>query len=736
MSDQQIASRQRSSAFRWAAPAAARKPVAALSSGIALTLLLIGALQPHAVASRAAAGVGSAEMPGQTEKPARAEIPGQVEMPGQAETPGQIEAPNILWLSSEDNGPQLGAYGDTFSDTPNLDALAQRGMIYSVAWSNAPVCGAARSTIITGMYPPSLGSQHHRSRVPLPEGIKFFPAYLRDAGYYTTNNAKTDYNLVPAGAGAGGADVGVSAASAATVEAANAPRDALMAAAWHESSNRAHWRDRPEGAPFFSVFNFGISHESRIRSRPHVAVHDPAAVRVPAYHPDAPEVRADWAQYYDKITEMDAQAGGRLAELEADGLADRTIVVYFGDHGPGLPRGKRSTMDSGLRVPLIVYVPERFRHLAPADWAPGRTNDRLVGFVDLAPTMLSLAGIEPPGHMQGRAFLGAHIGEPPEYLHGFRGRMDERGDLVRSVRDRRYVYVRNYLPHRPDGQHVAYMFQTPTTLVWKQLYDAGELPPEQAAYWEPRATEELYDLVADPDEVVNLAASPEHGRVLRRLRAAQRRHALEIRDLGFLPEAEVYRRTGLAATGQGMDEVEALAQPSTPYGLARDQARYNVTHVLQLAEQASDPQFYAAGDLIPALTHADSAIRYWAAVGLLIRGAVAVDLGREELWVLLGDEAPSVRIAAAEALGRYGSDADTAAALAVLLNSADLSRRPLYEVVAALNAIDYMDDRAAGSRELIAALPRERTDIPRALAIFVPALLDRILEELDELMAR
>jgi len=642
----------------------------------------------------------------------------------------QADLPNILWLSSEDNGPHLGAYGDTFADTPNLDALASRGMIYTVAWSNAPVCGPARSTIITGMYPPSLGSHHMRSRVPLPDEIRFFPAYLRAAGYHTTNNAKTDYNLVGWNSSPAGGESPPSAESGA------AGRD-LMAEAWNESSGSAHWRDRPDGAPFFAVFNFNVSHESRIRARPHEPIHDPAAVRVPAYHPDIPEVRRAWAQYYDKITEMDAQAGERLAELEADGLADSTIVVYFGDHGIGLPRGKRITKDSGLRVPLIVHVPERFRPLAPSDWVPGGANDRLVSFVDLAPTMLSLAGIEPPDHMQGSAFLGVYTGEPPAYLHGFRGRMDERDDLVRAVRDERYVYVRNYLPHRPDGQYVSYMFETPTTRAWKRLYDAGGLPPEQAAYWEARPAEELYDLRADPDEVVNLAGYSEHHDVLQRMRAVQKRHALQIRDIGFLPEAEMYRRAGLTATGQRLELGESAAAggaasaPRTPYELGRAEARYDLVRILQIAEQAADAEFFAAGDLRATLNDPDSAVRYWAAVGMLIRGAPAVRLTHDELFVLLYDESPNVRIVAAEALGRYGSDADVQAALDVLLMSADLSRRPLFEVVAALNAIDYMDERAAGVRDRLVALPLEDPRAPAPFANYVPRLLEKILADLD-----
>ena len=232
-------------------------------------------------------------------------------------------------------------------------------------------------------------------------------------------------------------------------------------------------------------------------------------MRLPAYHPDTPEVRHDWAQYYDKITEMDAIAGRHLQELEEAGLAEDTIVFFYGDNGSGMPRSKRWPYNSGLQVPLHRFTSRRSsKHLAPKDYKPGGPPDRLVGFVDFAPTLLSLAGVKAPDWMQGHAFLGSSTAPAPEYLHGLRGRMDERYDLVRSVRNERYVYIRNYMPHLIYGQYINYMFQTPTTRVWKQLYDEGKLKPPQTFFWEPKPAEELYDLQTDPDEVKNLVGSP------------------------------------------------------------------------------------------------------------------------------------------------------------------------------------------------------------------------------------
>ncbi|NND96352.1 MAG: sulfatase, partial [Pirellulaceae bacterium] len=374
------------------------------------------------------------------------------------------ERPNILWVTSEDNGPQLGCYGDDYADTPNIDALAQKSLRYKMCWSNAPVCAPARTTLISGMYATSLGGHHMRSGVTLPPDIKLYPQVLKQAGYYCTNNSKTDYNFA-------GADAG-----------------------WDESSNKAHWRNRPsDDTPFFAIFNFTVSHESKIRSKPHTLVHDPTKARVPAYQPDVPEVRRDWAQYYDKMTEMDSQVGRILKELEKDALADSTIVFYYGDHGSGMPRSKRWPFNSGLHVPLILHVPEKFKDLAPDDYMPGGKSDRLTAFVDMGPTAISLAGAKVPKNMQGVPFAGKQIGPPKQYLFGYRGRMDERIDMVRSCTDGRYVYMRHFYPDRPYLKHVEYMFSTTTTRIWKEMFDAGKLNEVQAKVWRNKPVEELFD---------------------------------------------------------------------------------------------------------------------------------------------------------------------------------------------------------------------------------------------------
>ncbi len=574
--------------------------------------------------------------------------------------------PNILWITCEDTGPELGCYGDTYADTPNLDTFASKAMRYRVAWSTAPVCAPARTTIITGVYPPSTGGQHMRSEVRMPDFMRMYPQFLREAGYYCTNNSKKDYNVKePAGV-------------------------------WDESSREAHWNKRAAGRPFFSIFNLTVSHESQLRKRPHTLKHDMAKAPVPAYHPDTPEVRHDWAQYYDKVTEMDAQAGKRLDELKEAGLMDDTIIFFYGDHGSGMPRSKRWPYNSGLHVAMIVYVPEKFKHLAPKEYESGGVSERLVGFVDLAPTLLSIVGTRPPEWMQGYAAMGKYETEPQPYIFGFRGRMDERYDMVRSVRNQRYIYIRNYKPHLIYGQHLNYMFQTPTTQVWKKMYDEGKLNAAQRVFWEPKAPEELYDLQNDPDEVNNLANSPEHQGIRRELAQALRQQVLRIRDVGFLVEAEMHRR----------------AEGTTIYEMGHDRAKYPLEKILDMADVASMMKPDVLDQLKAGLKDSDGGVRYWAAMGYLMRGEKAVRKGRSDLRAVLEDESPSVRIVAARALGQYGNKADLELALAVLKELAPPDKNGAYVSILDLNAVDALGEKAAPLWDMIKKMPTKDPKAP------------------------
>lgn len=441
--------------------------------------------------------------------------------------------PNILWISTEDISPDLGCYGDAYAITPNIDRLASQGARYTKAFSNAPVCAPSRSAIITGMYTTTIGSMHMRSKAVPPAGVKAFTESLRAAGYYCSNNSKTDYNFEPPPPN-------------------NRPPDTV----WDETSPRAHWRNRADKSqPFFSVFNFTVTHESQARATPEQYAknterltpaqrHDSAKAVLPPYYPDTPLVRKNWAMYYDNITAMDYLVADVLKQLEEDGLAENTIVFFWGDHGRGLPRGKRWTYDSGIRVPLLVRWPGKIQ--------PGITVDDPVMLFDLGPTALSLAGAPIPPHMQAQAFLGEQRRAPREYAFAHRDRMDEAYDMVRAVRDKRFRYIHNFNPGRPYTQYVAYLEEMPIMQELRRLnkehFALGAnygkaLTPVQLLWMAPeKPPEELYDLTTDPYEINNLAKSATHQDVLMRMRAVLDKWQKDTKDLGLVPEAELRER--------------------------------------------------------------------------------------------------------------------------------------------------------------------------------------------------
>jgi N-sulfoglucosamine sulfohydrolase len=527
------------------------------------------------------------------------------------------DRPNVLWITSEDNSPLLGCYGDKNARTPHLDKLASQGVLYTNAFANAPVCAPSRSTLIMGIYATTAGTQNMRSSFRVPEQVRLYPRYLKDAGYFITNQIKTDYNL-------SGSDAG-----------------------W---DNGKDWTGRKEGQPFFSIINLGISHESSMHSEKRKAPQTEFNITPPPYHPDVPEIRTDWAYYYEIMSRMDKEVGDILQRLEKDGLAEDTIVFYYSDHGGVITRSKRFLYDTGLRVPLIIRFPKKYQHLAPGE--PGTKTDRIVSFVDIPPTLLSLCGIELPKQMQGEVFLGKDAKPPREYAFAFRNRMDERYDFMRSVRDKRFRYIRNYLPHRPLGQHLNYLWKMPATRAWEAAYRDGKCNAAQRAFWEEKAPEELYDLENDPWEVNNLAEKPEFKEVLERLRKTYREHVMKTRDTGFLAEGELVAR----------------AEGSTNLDVAQDDKKYPLQKLFDAAELAAQRDEASVPKLIEMLKDEDAGVRYWAAMGCAIRGEKA----RAALSAVkdaLKDANPSVRITAAEAAIRLG---DPAAGLPVLLDALDL----------------------------------------------------------------
>lgn len=429
------------------------------------------------------------------------------------------DRPNFLWISFEDTNPFYGCYGDTVARTPNLDRLAAEGCIWTNAFSTAGVCAPARSAIITGMYPISIGTHHMRTthtnpatpELPtpysavVPHYVRCFTEYMRAAGYYCTNNFKTDYQFDP------------------------------PLTAWDELSKEGHWRNRPDlGQSFFAVFNPTRTHESGMwPERCPEITFDPDAMKLPPYFPDTPKVREAMARMYTNIEYNDQILGDLLKQIEEDGLADTTIVFHWSDHGP-LPRGKRWPYDSGIRIPMIVRW--------PAHLEPGSVSEELVSTIDLGPTVLSLAGIEVPWHMQGQAFLGPRAGPPRTYIYASRDRHDESYDMVRAVRDKHFKYIRNYSPDRPYLLWLPYRNRHPIMQEMWRLYAAGKLDGPQLLMFQPRPVEELYDTRRDPYEMHNLAGDAGYERELMRLRQALDAWIREVGDLGQIPEAEMLRR--------------------------------------------------------------------------------------------------------------------------------------------------------------------------------------------------
>ena len=531
------------------------------------------------------------------------------------------DQPNILWISCEDISPLLGCYGVAGADTPNLDQLAAEGTLFTHAFSCHGVCAPSRTGIITGLSPISLGANHMRSKVRLPADIRLFPELLREAGYYCTNNSKTDYNL-----------------------------EWNQKRVWDENSGKAHWKNRPRPEqPFFAVFNLTMTHESKVWPSGWTGIvnelsqqrrHGLNDFTVPPIYPESEAVRGDRARLADLITVMDAEAGRLLQELKDAGELERTVIMFWSDHGNGLPRAKRWTYDSGARVPLIVRLPRSLQTL-PGALPRGSRDDRMVSLLDLGPTVLELAGVTTPETMQGRPFLGprAHAGH--EFIYGARDRLDERQDMVRTVRSHRYRYVRNFMPWLPALQHVEYGERNETLREIRRQATSGTLPDVIRQWLVPRAPEELYDLETDPWETDNLITRPELAGVVNELRAACDEWQRAAVDVHLLPEALL----------------EEESQERDRYGLLRGPGGSQRLESLLAAAKNSA----AAGRGQPALTSLESADPgelCWRCMQTSRGGNVDADLSA--VAAAAKHSSPSVRMFAAGALARSGKASEAA----------------------------------------------------------------------------
>lgn len=521
------------------------------------------------------------------------------------------DLPNILWISVEDISPDIGCYGDKNAHTPVLDNLAETGIRYSNAIANAPVCAPARSTIITGMYPTSFGSQHMRCKGLMPEGFQYYPQLLREKGYYCSNNVKEDYNLV-----------------------------FDSKAIWDASDKEAHWRNRPnKSKPFFSIFNLTLTHESCINSKekhdrvtadlPKHLRANPKELVLPPYYPDTEKVRELWARHYDNISMMDIRVGSILKELEDDGLAENTIVIFFSDHGTGSPRHKRWLYDSGIKVPLIVKAPEKYKHLLRGK--PGSVNDEIVCFIDLAPTALNLAKANIPENMQGRAFLGNNLKPERAFAYSGRDRMDERYDMQRSVRSKDFKYIRYYESYKPYTQYMNTPEKGEIMSAIREAAKNGTLPKAGLHIAEDsKPDEELFDLEIDPWELNNLANDPKFQDKLIEMRQAHARWSDNTKDSGLIPETIM--RAWEKKFGKSIYTI--LREQNVPINEIRE------------AALGKDPMMLTA-----ALDHKNEAVRYWAAISLGNNDELKTHTTSiKKLNALLGDETPAVRIAAARAL--------------------------------------------------------------------------------------
>lgn len=575
--------------------------------------------------------------------------------------------PNILWLVSEDNNPFLGAYGDRIAHTPNIDALARRGLLFRHVFSAAPVCAPSRFGILTGVHPESCAPANQmRATAILPPEIRTYPEYLREAGYYCTNNAKTDFNC-----------------------------NADPATIFDESSGTAHYRNRPAGQPFFAIFNHMTSHESS-QFAPVTGEVTPDRVRVPAYLPDTPEVRATIAQYYNSIDVMDREIGAKIKELEDAGLAEDTIIFYYSDNGGVLPRSKRYCYNEGLRCAMIVAFPPKWQHLAPA--AMGTEIRTPVMLLDLAPTLLSLLGSAAPSQMQGTAFLGPQARSRGPYAFGMRNRMDERYDFVRAATDGRFHYIRNYTPHRVF-QHGAYEWQSPAYRSWEREYRAGRLNEVQRRFFEgQRAFEELYDLASDPDSVTNLAASPAHAARLQTMRKAMDDHMLAIVDNGFIPE--------------GM--------PQEGYRNSRDAQAYPLARLMDIGAKAASRDRAHVGAFAAMLADVHPLVRHWAAQGLLMLGRDAAPARAALEAMMRSDAVAQNRVVAAEAVAAIAPSVEAVTALAAILDGGD----PWPVRLQAINALTFLGEQARAVLPSIKAAALNNQEYLRNAGRYLEAVLE------------
>lgn len=559
-----------------------------------------------------------------------------------------IDPPNIVWITSEDNSKHyMKLFDENGVATPNIEKLASHGVVFNHAFSNAPVCSVARSTLISGSYTPRIGAQFHRKikQVPMEAGVEMFPAYLRSAGYYTTNNAKEDYNLIKS--------------------------DSI----WDDSSKKASYKNRAEGQPFFHVVNLGDSHESRLHFSEEKMNNTPTktdakTVFVQPNHPNTDLFKYTNAYYRDKMIHIDKQLGDIVNELEKDGLLENTIIFYFGDHGGVLPGSKGYIYETGLHVPLVVRVPEKYKHLVNAQI--GGREDAFVSFKDFGPTVLNLAGVKVPEKMDGKPFMGDNVSA--EYLnecdetYSYADRFDEKYDMVRAVRKGKYKYMRSYQPFNFDGLMNNYRYKQLAYKEWAQLYDQGKLNEVQAAFFKKRPVELLFDVEADPFETKNLADDESFKTTLLELREKLNSWVVGMPDLSFYPEHYLIENAFQNPVKFGQDHKEDIKR----YIEISNLSLLNFDEAKQALEKSLNSQ--------------DPWERYWALINCSIFGEEAKTFLPKIIEISKTDSELINKVRAAEylALIKHSSPVE------VMTNALYESTKPA-EALLIINCIVLMD---------------------------------------------
>lgn len=543
------------------------------------------------------------------------------------------DKPNIVWLTTEDNSAcWYRLYNEKGgAPMPNIERLAKNGLVFDNAYSCGAVCSVARSTIISGMYAPRIGSQYHRKAIPvaMPVGQKMFPAYLRKAGYYTTNHYKQDYNFIASD------EKGV----------------------WDESSKKATFRNRADGQPFFHVQNFHVTHEGQLfKGLPEGVepVIPPDKVNLFPYHPDTPLMRQKYAEYLTRQTLADAEIGTIISQLEADGLLDDTFIFHYGDHGGVLPGSKGYAHNDGLQVAMVVYVPKNWQHLAPAK--PGTRVQGLVEFVDLSATVLNLAGIDIPKQIDGSPFLGKGVTldelNSRDTAFGHADRFDEKYDQVRFLRKGKFTYWRSYQPFNFDGLNNQYRYLQPAFAEWRDLAKAGKLDTEQKAFYRARPAELLFDLENDPHEVNNLADDPAYAETLAAMRGDMRQRLKSLPDTSFYPEPQFLKES------QGNGNKFAQAHKD------------EISQLIDLADLQLLPFADAQEGIAKAINSANPTERYWGLINCSAFGKKAAEFANQAKALAASDPDRLVRVRAAEFLGLTGA-ADPMPVLIQALNETD-----------------------------------------------------------------